>query len=82
MPVASPIIEVAAWLAECQRGAAFTGAAISTESGIPDFRSPGDPTPLDGIADFVIHEPIGQTLAAIENELQRATSQKEEREPR
>ncbi|MCC6948854.1 MAG: Sir2 family NAD-dependent protein deacetylase [Bradyrhizobiaceae bacterium] len=28
-------------LAESRRGVAFTGAGISTESGIPDFRSPG-----------------------------------------
>ncbi len=29
------------WLAESQSVVAFTGAGISTESGIPDFRSPG-----------------------------------------
>ncbi|MEZ0150794.1 MAG: NAD-dependent deacetylase [Candidatus Reddybacter sp.] len=28
-------------LAECKRAVVFTGAGISTESGIPDFRSPG-----------------------------------------
>src|SRR5579864_8876958 len=33
--------QVARWLAESQRAIAFTGAGISTESGIPDFRSPG-----------------------------------------
>ena len=29
------------WLADSQSAVAFTGAGISTESGIPDFRSPG-----------------------------------------
>ncbi|HEY2839320.1 MAG TPA: NAD-dependent deacylase [Pirellulales bacterium] len=29
------------WIREAQRAVAFTGAGISTESGIPDFRSPG-----------------------------------------
>lgn len=32
--------EVAAWLAESQRITVLTGAGISTESGIPDFRGP------------------------------------------
>ncbi len=32
---------VAAWLREADAVVAFTGAGISTESGIPDFRSPG-----------------------------------------
>ena len=33
--------EVARWLASAESAVAFTGAGISTESGIPDFRSPG-----------------------------------------
>lgn len=32
---------VAEWLLDAQHAVAFTGAGISTESGIPDFRSPG-----------------------------------------
>ena len=35
------LAEVAQWLQTAQRVVAFTGAGISTESGIPDFRSPG-----------------------------------------
>lgn len=41
MTIDSPLAQVAAWLADCRHGVAFTGAGISTESGIPDFRSPG-----------------------------------------
>lgn len=33
--------EIAAWLRDSKSTVAFTGAGISTESGIPDFRSPG-----------------------------------------
>lgn len=32
---------VARWINESQRMVVFTGAGVSTESGIPDFRSPG-----------------------------------------
>lgn len=35
------IAQVAQWLASSRAAVAFTGAGISTESGIPDFRSPG-----------------------------------------
>ncbi len=37
----SPREELARLLAETRRAVVFTGAGISTESGIPDFRSPG-----------------------------------------
>lgn len=33
--------QFAGWLRDSERAVAFTGAGISTESGIPDFRSPG-----------------------------------------
>jgi NAD-dependent deacetylase len=35
------IEQVASWLASSQSAVVLTGAGISTESGIPDFRSPG-----------------------------------------
>ena len=35
------IAAVARWLKEAGHAVALTGAGISTESGIPDFRSPG-----------------------------------------
>ena len=37
----SAIAELKRMLAEAKRAVVFTGAGISTESGIPDFRSPG-----------------------------------------
>lgn len=33
--------QIAEWLLDARSAVAFTGAGISTESGIPDFRSPG-----------------------------------------
>ncbi|MEQ8212161.1 MAG: NAD-dependent deacylase [Lacipirellulaceae bacterium] len=37
-----PVAEkIAQWLKEAEHAVVFTGAGISTESGIPDFRSPG-----------------------------------------
>ena len=39
--VSSDCQTIAAWLAEARCAVAFTGAGMSTESGIPDFRSPG-----------------------------------------
>jgi NAD-dependent deacetylase len=35
------IEQIARWAAQARAGVAFTGAGISTESGIPDFRGPG-----------------------------------------
>jgi NAD-dependent deacetylase len=35
------IEEVARWILDARRVVVFTGAGLSTESGIPDFRSPG-----------------------------------------
>jgi NAD-dependent deacetylase len=36
----SPICQIAEWLAAARAAVVLTGAGISTESGIPDFRSP------------------------------------------
>ena len=53
------IEQLATWIRDSQSTVAFTGAGISTESGIPDFRSPGgiwenaDPVLFD---DFVASE--------------------------
>ena len=33
--------QIASWLMKANKPVVFTGAGISTESGIPDFRSPG-----------------------------------------
>ncbi len=38
---ANKIASLKAMLGKCQRAVVFTGAGVSTESGIPDFRSPG-----------------------------------------
>ena len=39
--IVSDLERVASWLSEARNAYAFTGAGISTESGIPDFRTPG-----------------------------------------
>jgi NAD-dependent protein deacetylase/lipoamidase len=39
--LSSTIERVAGWLSQARRAVVFTGAGMSTESGIPDFRSPG-----------------------------------------
>jgi NAD-dependent protein deacetylase/lipoamidase len=41
MANSDPFAQVARWLASSRTAVALTGAGISTESGIPDFRSPG-----------------------------------------
>ena len=40
-PQPSTFDRVARWLREARHAVVFTGAGMSTESGIPDFRSPG-----------------------------------------
>ena len=41
MPNDYPIAAIAQWLRDAKSAVVLTGAGISTESGIPDFRSPG-----------------------------------------
>ena len=40
MPETDPIATVQAWVAQARRIVVLTGAGISTDSGIPDFRGP------------------------------------------
>ncbi len=41
MQESDPIVTISQWIAKAERIIVFTGAGVSTESGIPDFRSPG-----------------------------------------
>ena len=49
-----------AMIASAKRIVAFTGAGISTESGIPDFRSPG------GLANDVIKDYVAAPLKVVD----------------
>jgi NAD-dependent protein deacetylase/lipoamidase len=59
MPVDPQISELAQAIVQARRAVVFTGAGISTESGIPDFRSPGGiwtrMAPID-FSDFLASE--------------------------
>src|SRR3954454_4495346 len=59
MPTDPQIAELAQAVARTRRAVVFTGAGISTESGIPDFRSPGGiwtrMAPID-FSDFLASE--------------------------
>ncbi len=59
MPIDQQIADLAQAIARSRRVVVFTGAGISTESGIPDFRSPGGiwtrMAPID-FADFLASE--------------------------
>jgi NAD-dependent deacetylase len=59
MPIDQQLAELAQAVAQARRAVVFTGAGISTESGIPDFRSPGGiwtrMAPID-FSDFLASE--------------------------
>jgi NAD-dependent deacetylase len=75
----SAIETLSALLAASSRGVAFTGAGISTESGIPDFRSPGGlwtqnrPIPFDEfLADRGARNEAWRRKFAMEDKFQAA----------
>jgi NAD-dependent deacetylase len=59
MPIDQQLAELGQAIAQARRAVVFTGAGISTESGIPDFRSPGGiwtrMAPID-FSDFLASE--------------------------
>jgi NAD-dependent deacetylase len=59
MPIDQELADLAEAIAQSRHAVVFTGAGISTESGIPDFRSPGGiwtrMAPID-FADFLASE--------------------------
>ena len=59
MPIDQEIADLAQAIVRSRRAVVFTGAGISTDSGIPDFRSPGGVwtrmAPID-FADFLASE--------------------------
>src|SRR6266404_9189478 len=59
MPIDHQIAELARLIERARQAVVFTGAGISTESGIPDFRSPGGiwtrMAPID-FSDFLASE--------------------------
>ena len=58
-PTADPVAGLAALLARARRVTTFTGAGVSTESGIPDFRSPGGVWTRYDPRDFTFDRYIG-----------------------
>jgi NAD-dependent deacetylase len=68
---------VANWIAQSKRLVIFVGAGLSTESGIPDFRSPGgvwsryDPEDFD-FDNFVAHEKSRETYWRMATEMYEA----------
>lgn len=47
---------LAKWIRESKNIVAFTGAGCSTESGVPDFRSPGGVFDLGGLTALLLQK--------------------------
>jgi NAD-dependent deacetylase len=76
VPPTDPIDSVKSWIAEARRIVVLTGAGISTDSGIPDFRRPQgvwttnpaaeqQSTLQHHLADALLRGPIGEVLPAV-----------------
>jgi NAD-dependent deacetylase len=60
-PTASAVAELAALLEGARRVTTFTGAGVSTESGIPDFRTPGGVWTRNDPRDFTYDRYVDST---------------------
>ncbi len=57
------IAQIAKWIMEAKRTVVFVGAGLSTESGIPDFRSPGGVWDKYDPEDFYFHNFLSKESA-------------------
>jgi NAD-dependent deacetylase len=77
----SAFAEVPSWLLEARRILVFSGAGLSTESGIPDFRGPNGLWKTSDPARYTIQRYIADREVRVERWQARLTSRYSEAEP-